>query len=310
MTTMTGLWLLAVAWASEPEAQVAPASEPEPEPAAVAEDPADAGAEEQTLEERLEALAEVVEVHSDTTFERLSRTLRGLGYKEGKVRRRGTVFRPETSWYPSVWLTPDGGVRFSRTPPKVTLPVLGGEVPLQGGCVGGLPMASAPTGRVGDQEGQSNLPARARDLATSSGTNPLLCLDPAAAVVADRRMNPKKRRVLEAAEDDLRQWQGAVMQQSFVQTLMAKWQWMQELWASDQPAADRRAALLEHWCTRTDTPEGQQARALVEKYFVDVVQASGSPLTDAEVAWVRSECRGEWPLSDAPDAPEVLVEAP
>jgi hypothetical protein len=46
--------------------------------------------------------------------------------------------------------------------------------------------------------------------------------------------------------------------------------------------ADRRAALLDFWATRTDTPEGRATSRVVEAFLRNVVQTSASPIPAAE----------------------------
>ncbi len=269
---------------------------------------------ERTMEERLEDAHAVVTVYSDTRFERLERAIEGLGYKEGRHRKRGTVFRPDVPWHPSVWLLHDGGLAFAPGPVRLTVPLLNDsphpradvcwlaspEAILQG--KDGVPTDTPQILLPDDIEAWAN-----GDWVQQSEHLPTVCADFLGLATSERRTAPKKRRILEAAGDDLRAWQESLARVQFVQTLIARWSWLQEVWALDAPAEDRRALLLDHWCSRLDSDEGHQARELVEKFLQDHVQTSDTPLTADEVAWARARCWGEWtidlpsePLADVP----------
>ena len=55
--------------------------------------------------------------------------------------------------------------------------------------------------------------------------------------------------------------------------------------------ADRRAALLAFWASRTKTPEGERVRQLTADFIEHVVQDSPWPVTTAEIAAAEADCQ-------------------
>lgn len=74
---------------------------------------------------------------------------------------------------------------------------------------------------------------------------------------------------------------------------------LQDIWDQTAlPATERHARLFTYWDTRTDTPEGDAARIVVETFLRAVVQRSDAPLTPAELSALnaRRESRHELEL--------------
>lgn len=130
-------------------------------------------------------------------------------------------------------------------------------------------------------------------------------------MISERKMAPRRRRILEAIWPDLIALQQALATAEAEERVGAELpDRLDALWHDGVPLtgtdtlstpAERRAALLEHWSTRTCTPEGALVRALVATYVALEVQESAWPATAEELsaAEARSPC-GDTLLSGAP----------
>jgi hypothetical protein len=95
-----------------------------------------------------------------------------------------------------------------------------------------------------------------------------------------------------AIEPQVVAWREAIASRATAEALAALEARLVDLWVDGiglgreslpTPAA-RRAALLDYWATRTDTPEGRAAMRIVEAFLRNRVQTSADPVTADEAA--------------------------
>ncbi|MEQ1565264.1 MAG: hypothetical protein ABMA64_06470 [Myxococcota bacterium] len=189
--------------------------------------------------------------------------LEDLGYEV--VRRDGEqiVLRPPSAWTGRATLHEDGTLSFGR-------PAVG--------------FRSAPPEAF----------ERAAPLAPSEGElqvgGPSFWLLPSA-----RKRDAANDRVLEAVHGPIVQFEVVSQRTALENQLALLPEQLDALWASGAPlpsgtpgplatAEDRRRAVLAYWASRTDTAEGTRVAEVVEKWLSNVVQPSGTPITDAERA--------------------------
>ena len=251
-------WVCALALASAPAwAQDPPAPAPAPPPASPV-----GAVEPEPGELIVYGDLEIARARADVV-----RDLKALGYKSGKRKDGYTVYRPESPWRPSVRVYDDGFIVLKRTPPRFMPP--------------------------GDPNKKINY------LWCVPPFTPM-CLRIGGVVVSKRKLQPQKARVANALEPELRDWRAAVaakaMAERVGETLPDQ---LDALWgegvALDPQAprvvapADRRAAILELWRSRTCTPEGAQVREVVALFLAFEVQASPFPVTRAEARRAQSD---------------------
>ncbi len=241
---------MALAWSAEPEPQTPDAAPPYAE----ALDEASAPLEVLVFGELLveQARAEVVEA------------LEELGY-DAEVHDRGdrVVYRHAAPWRGEVVLHDTGYVRVKRQPLRVEgvkVPWAARDTPLAwAGCLI-YPWACVKVGgaTIGERKWRN-----VEDGAVGH-------VQPKAAVWSDRIADLATDRVVAVLPDRLT-----------------------ALWESGTPLegetplttfADRRAALLSFWASRTDTPWGDSVRGSVVGFCRGVVQRSEHPFTTAELA--------------------------
>ena len=123
-------------------------------------------------------------------------------------------------------------------------------------------------------------------------------------VISERKLAQPRGRLMDAIVDDVRAWREALCAEGFEERLLAEIPaTLDRVWHDGIPIdgeevletpAERRAAILDWWVTRTCTPEGEQVRALVVRYLDHEVQPSAWPVTDAEIAAAnaRRTCSG------------------
>lgn len=238
-------------------------AQPAPASPAVSEQAADVGppAEEIVVFGELEVARERQQVIND---------LRALGYKPGKRKDGYTVFRPESPWKPSVRVYDDGFVVLRRTPPRWQAP------------------------------GDPNKPL-----------NNLWCLPPftpmciriGGVVVSQRKLQHQKHRVVSSLESDMRDWRTALSGLAMSERLGTELPdqldalWHDGLSPAGLPVAEpaeRRAAILGLWASRTCTPEGAAVRHAVRVYLEHEVQPSAHPVTpDEEAAAEQASACGD-----------------
>ena len=197
----------------------------------------------------------------------IERDLRDMGYK-AKDRDGYTVYRPETPWYPSVYVYDAGYVMVRRSPPRFE-PYI---------------------------KGTSNL----RYLACIPPFT-VMCIQMSGVMITDRKLEPLKYRVVTALDPEVDAWQDALVSQGMEHRLLVEVPTLlQAAWETGAPLepqspalltpADRKAAILAFWASRADTPEGEAVRDAVETFLSEVVQASPWPVTAAEALAASTSC--------------------
>jgi hypothetical protein len=108
-----------------------------------------------------------------------------------------------------------------------------------------------------------------------------------------RRIAAAHQKILEAVDPSLDAYLATIWATRFNEAIDALPGRLDRLWneglAFDGQTtlatkAERRAAVLDFWATRADTPEGEQTREAVAAWLDATVQASADPLTEAEIA--------------------------
>jgi hypothetical protein len=254
------------------------------------------GPAEESLQESTEELPVVEEdteeemiIEEDLQVERaraqLDRRMRDLGYKEGKDKGDRVIYRPETSWKPSVVVHDEAFVIIRRTPPRFE-PWVKSRAPIA--YLSCIPPFTP------------------------------MCLRVQGVLVSKRRLQHHKTNVTESIEPMVYTWREAIVDRAM------KFRVEEELpgildavWYEGRPldsreplladAASRRSEILTLWSSRTCTPEGDQVRAVVADYLVWEVQRSQTPANEAEIAEANEACpctaRLPWPLEDSGSEP-------
>jgi hypothetical protein len=190
--------------------------------------------------------------------------LRQLGYTQVKREDGRAVFRSDVSWHPDVLLYDDGFMLLRRPPPRFAPPDAPG--------LAGSPLACVlllPCTRVGGL------------------------------FVSGRKLEPQKSEVALQTHDVIESWRTAVVDDAMRERLSVGIPTLLDaIWLggtgpdgeSLPTPADRRAALLDFWATRSDTPEGDEARAIAATYIEQMVQTSDTPLLPDELAAAETRC--------------------
>ncbi|MFT5679996.1 MAG: hypothetical protein ACI8RZ_000901 [Myxococcota bacterium] len=197
----------------------------------------------------------------------LESDLRDLGYREAKTKNGRTTFRPEVAWHPSVIIDADGYVILRRSPIRIEPWVEGRTKFTWLSCI---PPFTPMCIRIGGW------------------------------IVSNRKLTPKKGYVAEAIDPRVRQWRAAIVTSAMGKRLgedipdMLESVWTLGTMPGQEDTApmsivERRAALLSFWSGRACTPEGAQARELVEDFLSYVVQDSPHPVTAEEQARASAE---------------------
>jgi len=214
----------------------------------------------------------------------LDRELRQQDYRPGARRDGHTVYRPEVPWKPTVIVYDDGFVRLKRSPVRFEPPGYraGGNKLRYLWC---LPPFTPMCVRIGGQ------------------------------VVSRAKLEPQKTRVAEGTHAQVTAWREALvsraMEQKVGRDLPDR---LDQLWANGRPLEGegtsigdptaRRQAMLDHWSSRTCTPEGDAVADVVALFLEYEVQASADPVTAAEQRQANAAQRCSRRLDlDLPDGP-------
>jgi hypothetical protein len=242
------------AWAEDPPAPesaepapAAPPPKPAPPPAA-----APAGGEE---------IVVFGDIQVATARRKLDRELRALGYKPGERKDDRTVYRPESSWKPSVIVYDDGFTVLRRSPPRFEPWVQGKTRLVWLSCI--PPFT-------------------------------LMCIKVSGWLVTNARLDPQKERVATALQPEVRGWREAIIARNMKERINTDLPTaLDALWLEGAPIepdrpplptpVERRAAILQFWAERACTPEGQAVRDLVEVFVAMEVQRSDWPAPSAEL---------------------------
>lgn len=272
----TTLLLLCALAAAAPEAE--PGGSPSPPSPAPAETNA---AEPEPEAEEAKPNAEIVVTAAPPVArarDELSQALRAQGYRAGVRRGEWTVFRSYTPYRPDVRVHDDGWIDVRRAKIRVHPP--GKSFADEGSPISWL-WCALPVA----------LP---------------FCISVGGQVISPAKLHALKEDVYEGTREEVAALGDAVTQVRMEQRLNVDIpSQLEALWAEEQvPAAIRRAALLEWWDSRTETPEGEAARDAASAFMNAVVQTSTDPFSAAEIAAYnkRRSCARELYLRPASPA--------
>jgi hypothetical protein len=207
------------------------------------------------------------------TRKELENAILDLGYHLKREKDGRVVYRPEVAWHPTIVVDADGFVVLQRSPVKFAVP--------------------------------ETLSPGMRALAW--GLCPLkwdVCLHAGGQIVSKAKLDARKGAADAATNPQRIAWNEALHDQGQAARLASLPAAMDQLWAQgvriDQPGApplptppERKAALVDFWATRADTPEGEEVRALVRDFLVYEVSESPWPVTEADRAVARERCHCE-----------------
>ena len=249
------LLLLPVALADDPPPSPAPTA---PEAAQAETAPAETAPAETS--EPAQGFDELDVVHHDFAVQHaraeLFEVLTAEGYRKGEHKNDRTVFASRTPWKPKVTVHDDGWVYVQRQPPRIHAP--GRAFADQGRPTEYLWCLLAPTA----------------------------CISVGGWLVSDRKLGAAKQEVLDATAEKVRAMNDAVARRELGRRLYDEIPAdLERIWAQTALApAHRRALLYEYWDSRTETPEGEQAKDAIEAFLRGVVQSSDTPYTTEELA--------------------------
>ncbi len=212
--------------------------------------------------------------------QQLMKELEKEGYTK-IIRRDGyTVLRHDDTWSGEVLLYDDGWVRIKRQPVQIR-PIA-------------LPFAREGT-----------VLSWAACLVA-----PFACVRTSGVFYGKRKFAAVKNRTLSSVEPEIQNLADRVADEATAGTVDALPDRLDALWADGIPLDpgdrqltsfdDRKAALLDYWDTRSDTPWGDRVRVAVEGFLIGVVQVSDHPFTADEIAAfnVRRQCARALDLSN------------
>jgi hypothetical protein len=181
-----------------------------------------------------------------------------------------TVYRPDVAWHPTIVVDDDGFVLLRRSPAK-----LGVDPKITGGD---------------------------RVLAwVFCPLDPSMCVHLGGQVVSKNKLDWKKAAANDATNEQRIAWDDALHDRGQARRIAELSGALDLLWTDgvpiDAPGAprlatppERKTALVEFWATRTDTPEGEEVRALVRDFLLYEVSESPWPVADADREHARLLC--------------------
>ena len=207
------------------------------------------------------------------TREELENTILDLGYSIKRQEDGRTVYRPDVAWHPTIVVDDDGFVILRRSPVRFS-----------------TPQTLDPGSR-----------------ALMWAFCPImwnLCVHTGGQVVSKAKLDGKKGAADAQTNPQRIAWGDALHDRGQARRMAELPAALDQLWSEgvqiDAPGApplptppERKAALVAFWATRADTPEGDEVRALVRDFLLYEVSASPWPVTDADRALARAQCRCE-----------------
>ena len=217
--------------------------------------------------------------------------LTALGYREHRRKDGRSIFRPSTPWKPSVLMDDDAYIVLRRTPVRIDPP--------------------------GDKDNKLRylwcLPPF---------TITAACIQVGGQLISKRKLGHAKSEVARATDYELRMWREAVIAKAMAKRVNTEVpDLLSNIWehgradGPDAPVlngvAERRAAILALWSSRSCTPEGARVRAVIADFFQYEIQRSETPATPSEIAKsnAANRCGATLPETDpsrldAPKEPE------
>ena len=205
------------------------------------------------------------------TREELEQAILDHGYTIKRAEDGQVVYRPDVAWHPTIVVDDDGFVILRRSPVRFSTP---------------------PTLDTGSR-------------ALMWAFCPILwhlCVHAGGQVVSKSKLDGKKGAANAATNEQRVAWDDALHDRGQARRMADLPAALDQLWSEgtliDAPGApplatppERKAALVAFWATRADTPEGEEVRALVRDFLLYEVSQSPWPVTDADRALARKECR-------------------
>ncbi len=254
------MWFVASALAQDPGATAPPvASVAEPGPDVVLEDiPEDADGDGQPDYINITVVGAALADARDNVVRKLEK----LGWKSRRARDGRIIFRGPEGWMGKATLRASGDLDFS-------IPAIAFPAPSESGGTYNYNRAT-DDGYHGGNQGLSSTPFPGKEKV--------------AAVQAEVRA---------AIHDDVLHYREVLQHAYFSKYISELPTRLEALWNMGEsldggkpiidPAA-RRAALLEFWSSRTDTPEGRTVSRSLEIFLREVVMASDTPVTRDEAS--------------------------
>lgn len=285
---MTALcWLiLGVALAQEPAAGPEAPPDPDPEPEVVA--PAQ---EEQDLEtDGVEATINEEGVYEITVYgpdairearKAMVERMGDIGWEQVRSRNGDLVFRGPSSWMGKAILDRDGYLTFSV--PAVAFQSAqteGSDVATQ---------SETDQSQLAKQSSGGDYQGLSRDPGSGVGAGASFSLFP-----GKKKTSAVQEQVLDAVQPELDAYRSAIQDTAFREQLARLPDRLDALWWDGTPLEpsaaplesfeERRAAVLEYWATRADTPQGRDVCRDVEAWVREVMMNSEHPMTAEEQA--------------------------
>jgi len=196
-----------------------------------------------------------------------------LGWTQKRRANNGDLVFRAQRWTGTARITPEGLISFSR--PVVVY----SSFDLTDGTL------SAEEGKTPGEPSEGEAPGLSRD-------RPVPVFSPRFYILPSRRkLAAVHGKVLTGIQPDLTHYRAVLQETAFQDTLYDLPERLDALWEQGVPLEgdpvletpeDRRAAALDYWATRADTPHGHQVCQAVALWLSRTVQASEHPVTESE----------------------------
>jgi len=238
-----------------------------------------------------EGLYEVTVYGADAIREarkKLEKAIEAQGWRSVGSRDGSLLFRGAAPWMGKAVLDREGYITF--TTPAVVFrgaQAQGPGVANQGANDQGALAQESPGG---DYQGTS------RDPGSGAGVGASFTLFP-----SKKKTRPAQDSLLTAVQPQLDAYRKAIQATAFQQQLSDLPDHLDALWQKGTPFdpsvppletfAQRRAAVLDYWATRADTPEGRDVCRRVETWLEEEVMSSEHPVTPEEQAAANDKAK-------------------
>jgi len=211
------------------------------------------------------------------------------GWEHRHTRDGVMVFRPPEAWKGSARLHSDGRLDFSR---PVVVPAAASASPTIGP---GEYRPRMPTGQMeyGADIDRETGPGASMGPYTATAQAEIQFLVP-----GKRKVEAAQTRVLREIYPQLARHRAVIRETAYQESLQFLPARLDAVWELGAPLVegdpelrsleDRRAAVLDFWATRADTPEGEGVRRVVELWVREVVMTSDAPVTVGERLAIES----------------------
>ena len=192
---------------------------------------------------------------------KLNKELLLMGYRNGKEKGNKIIYVPESSWKPTVIVHRSGLIEIKRTKPRFE-PYIGGRKDNKLRWLACIPPFT------------------------------IMCVKMGGWLVGKRKLQHAKTKVVHNTQPTVESWQQAIQKIAMHQRLKQDLpDILTALWEAPQPPETKHAELLALWTSRTCTPEGEQARKVIEEFMRYEVQISKTPIPDRQIQRTLQENR-------------------